>query len=498
MKRMSYLVMALLLTLSLSACATIHRYAPAESAEPSATDTQETAQPEEKAQPEVSGEPARPAAQTGVGNLAGNLNNEGRIIEDENGVVYLAQKDGIYQIQNGDSKRICEDRAVDLNLWNGRLYYVAQEYSADDYYDEHVGDTLVSIALDGSDRQELGEKRPVRVDSIWPEEPVDSMIYEANTYYCGYTDLNVINGQLYFIANNGNEGSADVTNYYGNSQGTIHWDSDKSLYRMELDGSNLTELVANIGSDDPHFCTDGEKLYYATSYTNCFFSYPFVAFYSCNLDGSGVQSLLDGMGGEKSFDCEKGVINEIVDGLFFENGKLYVSASDSEGDFPSTRLMRVDGGENYKQVGDELYGVHTLGDGAGGLIWFRSTEAGTKYVVDADGVYGDEYVDDAQLLRVPGDDVANAQVLMEFQHLVRWSEEFSYFNMALFGDHLYILTDRSLYCLNIRTGSEETLLTPVPDCDVNTPAANIPEFSEETLPTPALDNDPNEGMDAGN
>ena len=70
--------------------------------------------------------------------------------------------------------------------------------------------------------------------------------------------------------------------------------------------------------------------------------------------------------------------------------------------------------------------------------------------------------------------------------------------MALFGDHLYILTYRSLYCLNIRNGSEETLLTPVPDCDVNTPAANIPEFSEETLPTPALDNDPSEGMDAGN
>ena len=39
--------------------------------------------------------------------------------------------------------------------------------------------------------------------------------------------------------------------------------------------------------------------------------------------------------------------------------------------------------------------------------------------------------------------------------------------MALFGDHLYVLTDRALYCLDIPTGSEETLLTPVPDYDPN-------------------------------
>ena len=67
---------------------------------------------------------------------------------------------------------------------------------------------------------------------------------------------------------------------------------------MSWDWLELDRIV-NIGSDDPHFCTDGEKLCYATSYTNCFFSYPLWRFLFLQFDGSGVQSLLDGMGGER-------------------------------------------------------------------------------------------------------------------------------------------------------------------------------------------------------
>lgn len=462
MKKMSALVMALLVVLALSACAMMSQFAP--SASPAPTQTLEdilTPVPEETPTGDATQEPNQPAPQ-GLGNLPGNLNNGGLILEGEDGTVYVALRNGLYAVRDGKATQLNQDCAHELNLWNGRLYYVAQEYHDTEWdYRELLSESVVSVLADGSDRQVLAEKRPVRRDNFYNAE---QELLETSTWYCGYEDLIVADGAIYYIANNANAGSMDVRSSVNGKEGKVSWESDKSIYRMDLDGTHVEEIVANIGAAEPHMCIDGGKIYYSTSYENCFYSYPFVTFRSCNLDGTQDAALL-GADYNPNFACgytsDKGAMTELVSGLLVADGKLYVSATDSEGDFPCSRLMRVDG-DGYYEMQEELYYVYTLAREDGSMVWF-SAPGQIEWEEDDDGVILMEYFKDAALcFGKPDAEAARAKTLLSFDRLNRWEDEFSWFRIALFDDNLYALTDKALYRIDV-TDAEQAVVWTLPE-----------------------------------
>ena len=158
------------------------------------------------------------------------------------------------------------------------------------------------------------------------------------------------------------------------------------------------------------------------------------------------------------FTSDRGCLTEIVDGIFPAGGALYVEASDSEGDFPASRLMRVVDGA-YQKVADETYYVRTLDAGAAGMVFF-SAPGGIQWEQDENDVIVNEYVQDARL--VLGDPASGqGETLWEFARIDRFGQEFSQFQMARFGQDVYLLSDRALYRVDLGGSGSETL-APLP------------------------------------
>lgn len=444
MKRMSILMMTLLLVLSLSACSMINQYSPTPSPTASLEEQTPTPLPPSSTQPTQTQDSTPPtdAQPTKMGNLPGNLSNGGLVLQGENGVVYVALSDGIYAVSNGEGTRISEDSATDMNLMDGRIYYMAQTIDANG---EITGMSIQSIKVDGSDPVEVSPLRSVKWDYEGTAVIDGAIVY---TYYCGYNDLVAYDGYIYYITDQGDAGSMTVTMKDENTTGTSQWEADKSIMRMRPDGSESTVIVQNVGSDDPHMCIVDDKIYYSTSYSNCFYAYPFTRFYACDLDGSNTQLLLDDPQ-DQHYTSEKGNLTELVRGLFVVDGKLYVSATDSEGDFTDSRLMLVDtANKGYTQVRKEVFHVFTTANEDGKMVYFTSSELKSD---EEDGVTTREYVDLAQLKMARPGQEDQAVTLLEAQNLSRFGDEFSYFRIAVFGDTVYVLSDHSFYQIDATT-----------------------------------------------
>ena len=458
MKRISVLALALLLALCLSACAGI-------SANPTAAPQ---ATPEASQTPEQTPEAPQATAPSGqeAGNLAGNLNNGGFIVRDEAGVLYVALTDGVYALEAEEQpRRISNDRAVEMNYSGGRLYYVAEEYTEKEGTLQLTARSIVSLSTDGSDRQELAPSRRVGLDATYSG---DYSVLQSSTDYCGYEDLMLYDGALYYIADNENAGTMTVRSSVTGQEGTVSWNADKSIYRMNLDGGSVEELVQNIGAARPHMTVDGEKIYYNTSYENCFYSYPFVTFRVCNLDGSGDQALLAedyNPNAACSYTSDRGCFTERVDGLMAVDGTLYVTASDSEGDFPASRLMRVEA-DAYARVWDETYYVRTLADEEGNLIWFNAPGS-LQYEADEDGVIVREYISEGTLWKGKPDSDGNT-ALLQLKNVDRWGNEYSSFRISVFGNDLYLLSQTALYHIDTTNG-EQTALWQLPQAEQSNP-----------------------------
>lgn len=443
MKRMSVLMIALLLALSLSACSMINQYSPTPSPTASLqTQTPAPSAPSTQPTQTQDGTPLPDAQPTKAGNLAGNLSNGGLVLQGEDGVVYVALSDGIYALNNGEGTRISNDVASDMNLMDGRIYYMAQALDANG---ETTGVSIRSIKTDGSDPVEVSPLRNIEWDYEGTAEDDGAVAY---TYYCGYNDLITYDGYVYYITDQGDAGSMTVNFKEEDETGVSQWASDKSIVRVSPDGSQATVIVPNIGSDDPHMCIVDDKIYYSTSYANCFYAYPFTRFYVCDLDGSNNQQLIDDPENQY-YSSEKGSLTEQVGDLFVVDGGLYVSATDSEGDFADSRLMQVDTqAKQYAQVRKETYCVRTAASEDGNMVYFTGSELKWD---EEDGVITREFVDSAQLKMARVGQEDQAVTLLEATDLSRYGDEFSFFRIAVFGDTVYVLSGSSLYEIDAST-----------------------------------------------
>lgn len=452
-----------MLLLTLSACAAIGRYAGQavgeqvrESLEAVATPAPtQTPAPSETAPAQTD----EASAAVPVGNAPSNLSAGGAMVRGDDGTLYVALESGLYALRDGALTRIQEERAVDLNFYGGRLYYVAQTYAPDETgYVTAVSAQIVSLAPDGSDRQVLAPEKPVGSTTQFD---ASSGMFSEWTQRVGYGDLCIAQGYAYYLSDNENAGTVRARDSVSGREQEMAYSSEKSIYRRNLETGEEEEIVRNVGASQPHLATDGERLYYTTSYENPFFSYPFVTFHACGMDGADDEFLLPedyNPNAACGFTSDRGCLTEIVDGIFPAGGALYVEASDSEGDFPASRLMRVVDGA-YQKVADETYYVRTLDAGAAGMVFF-SAPGGIQWEQDENDVVVNEYVQDARL--VLGDPASGqGETLWEFARIDRFGQEFSQFQMARFGQDVYLLSDRALYRVDLGGSGSETL-APLP------------------------------------
>lgn len=445
MKKISTLALCLMLLLTLTACAAIGRYtgAPQPTLAPEATlAPAETSVPEQSTlapQPTLGPE----ETQAALGNAPANLSAGGRLAMGGDGALYLALEDGVYVLpQGGALTKLSGDRAKALNFLGGSLYYIAMRYAENESgFAEQTGAQIVRLSPDGA-RQVLAAEKPVGSASVFDTE---TGLFSEWTQRVGYGDLCLAGRYAYFLSDNERPGAVKARASVTGQEAEVDFSSEQSVYRLHLETLEVEEIVKDVGSGRPHLATDGQHLYVVTSYENPFYAYPFVTFRRYDMDGGGETWLLPedyNPNAACGYTSDRGSFTEIVDGIFPANGALFVEASDSEGDFPDSRLMCVVGGE-YQKVADETYYVRTVDAGEGRMVFFTAPD-GIQYEQDEEGVIVNEYVRDARLiLGDPGE--GEGKTLLSFDRLERFNQEFSRFETACLGGEIYVLTDAALY-----------------------------------------------------
>lgn len=456
MKKLLATLMALGLALILCSCSLagtlggrLQQILDKQTAQPQQTQ-EATGVPETTEAPATSETPEAPDGGdvSGAENLSGNLAAGGYLAMDAQGALYAA-RGGIYKQDAQGLRRICEDSADHLNVCGDRLIYVSADWEGDEGVSR-----IVSVDLEGGDRKVLaGEARcayEIDFNDDWTETTVN--------YLCGYADATVWEGYVYFIADNDDGTTQRMYNPYSSGNVTVTWNHDKSICRVPVDGGEVEELVKGLGNGRPSLAIAQGRIWYSTSYESGAFSYPVTTFHSCALDGSDDQ-LLYGNGELNAPDATR----EIVMGLFASDGVLYVSASDSEGDFPNSRLMCVQNG-TYEMMGEETYYVPTTVDGQGRLYWF--VHEGDVLWDEDDGVVVDEYLNNVRLIRTqPGGDTARCDELLRFDRLERFGDDFSTFTVYVLDGKVYALTQDDVYLVENGAATEVMDLPDLNDND---------------------------------
>ena len=469
MKKMVAMVMVLLVAVNLCSCAVLGNLGvhnepvetpvdiivqPAEENEPA----QHEEGPEELPTPELEvEEPYISWADKQYGNAPSNIAGGGHVAISEQGQLFWSfigdymygdgeksEQVGIYARVGDGYEKISDDAAGDLNVWGDRLYYV------DFVWDGFEGTScIVSMNFDGSDRKALTEPQKV----TWTLRTDDEEGMAEYTHHGGYTDLLIYDGELYFICDNGRPGGRDIHSAYMDMTYNTIWHNEKSLCRMDLAGENTQVIIESLGNGSAHYTIEDDKIWYSTSYDAGITIYPHITLNVCDLDGSSAQ-LLYGTTDTVSAEAKY----EIISGLFAADGKLFVSAKDSEGDFPHGRMMVLTDGQ-YDKWGQETYYVNYVYDGAGGLYSLCSP---TEYTL-FDDVKGVEYVEEARIIRKNMANLAaEGEVLHDFGSLARWGDAFSGFEMSVFdnGRLLTLLTDDALYTMDLANGGELERVQP--------------------------------------
>lgn len=459
MKKISVWMLVLMLMLSLCSCAVMGGYIGSTAVStPSATDmVQETPKSDQVQQPDdvQTEEPQR--SELLYGNTSGNLLSGSMARGEDDDVLYVAREDGVYALhEDGARTKLSDDRADDLNLRGGKLYYVA--ITGDSYGDEGETNSLVSIALDNGERAVLVENLSRRMMSVINYQDLAKVSY---TRYVGLNDLAIWGDYAYYVADNFRPGMVTLYNPYEEMSSVVTYESGKSVWRIPLEGGEVQEIVSDLGNGDVHMCISQDgQLYYTTCYDSGLYPYPVVTFNRCEMDGSN-QTKLYGSDDVSLEDASR----ELVSGLMVENGVLFVLATDSEGDFPHARINVLKNG-SYELFSDATYYVNPVNlddeDGDGemeGVIWLSHGEM--LYEQNEEGVYTSEYLDKAELLWENIDwmnsdaSAAECRILLEFDNLLRFGHEFSSFEMAAFDDDLYLMTDLAVYHVDLEGSGME-------------------------------------------
>jgi len=202
------------------------------------------------------------------------------------------------------------------------IYYVVRT-KEDSFCDS---ERLMRINSEG-DETEIG---PARLSGGYPE------------YHQGYDDMTVYGDHIYFISTDPAAGS--YTAHRGEWDGgdpaiEMTYSLCASLYRMDLDGGNLRQLVGDLGNAGAHLAIANDVIALSSAWANGYYVYNYCDFMRYDLDGKLIEEIANTGAERHRFyhreDCE---FTCQVSALHTDGENVYASLADSEGDFVSGRL----------------------------------------------------------------------------------------------------------------------------------------------------------------
>jgi len=286
----------------------------------------------------------------------------------------------------------------------------------------------------------------------------DDYSYMVNlTHYNGYSDMTVYDGYIYFIGTDDTAGSYTThTPYWEDGKitdFTSTYDGTACVYRMDLDGNNLKKLVSGLGNGPAHLDIANGCMAVSSCYLNNFFVYDFVDFMFYDLQGNyigGYENPVD----EESYAYMDGAqFNLIVEGIQTDGKDIYASLSDSEGDFASSRLVKIPDIENELFL--EAYFVPSVMADNGAIVYFTS---------DADDVFWDENMADTLTLRVYENGESRILAHIPAEYGEGWTQQ-----LAVIGDVVYFIGDNATLRVSLGGGDvfrlENGSFVHAPECN---------------------------------
>jgi len=343
----------------------------------------------------------------------------GLIAVDESGVETLDNHEIKYLQSDGES-----------------LYYVTVDAINEDDHQE----TLVRMDA-GGNSEIIGEERFYGASFSYLGD------YSQLTDYAfapGYGDLSVYGDYIYFIGANDTPGSyITVANDWGELSGEyeIRYESNSSVYRMNKDGSNLIELIPDLGNGQAHMDVSNGVIAVATCWRNAVYAYDFSDFRLYDLDGNLIREIENNTESRHNWiykeDCE---FTCIVNAVHTDGGRVYASLGDSEGDFVNGRLTDMDD-PNHTLALEAFYTPSVIADD--GVAMFTS---------DAQDAFWDETImDSLRLYWENGMDSRDvADIPYEFA-------EYGAMYLDRVGDMLYLTNGTQAIRASINGGSVEML-----------------------------------------
>ena len=349
---------------------------------------------------------------------------EGELYFSLNGLQRMNAEGGVETLFEGEVSR--------LQYVDGALYFVGSE-AAGEYGDESI-ETPYRMDADGSITA-IGA--PLRCAEA--SDYGDACLTSCDTF-TGYREMTVYNGHIYYIGNNDVGGeyetiAEDWGGVDGETRYTTRYEHGQSVFRMDLDGGNKTELISGLGNSYAHMAVSNDRIAVSSCYRNGVFAYDFTNFMLYDLDGKLLKVVSNPTGNALSLRMEGQAFTVIVDSIRTDGENIYASLSDSEGDFANSRLVNV---ENINEdILIEAWYVPALWHGDE-LIYLGS---------DAKTTFWDECMETTTRL-IRRDAAGNETVLA---YLPADRQTFA-MTTALLGDMVYLRTGEHLLRVNLANG----------------------------------------------
>ncbi|MBQ3575166.1 MAG: YARHG domain-containing protein [Clostridia bacterium] len=371
-----------------------------------------------------------------------------------------AYAEPVFVFSNGQAGNMPENIPAEYNpvfiqRYKNTLYFVDEQAVDPDAYDDYIH-TLYAMDAAGNVKQ-IGEAR--RYAREYEYNGDDYSYMTELTHYNGYSDMKVYGDHIYFIGTDDTAGSYTTHSAFASENGEIEdftstYSGTACVYRMDMNGGNLVKLISGLGNGAAHMDIANDRIAVSSCYMNNFFVYDFVDFMFYDMEGNLISKYEGESNLSERYSYMDGVgYNLLVESVLTDGESIYASLSDSEGDFASSRLVKLPDIENELLL--EAYFVSSLMADNGAIVYFTS---------DAEDVFWDENMADSLTLRVYENGSSRILALIPSQYGEGWNQQ-----LVTIGDMAYFMGDETILRVSLSGGAVERYenggFVEAPECD---------------------------------
>lgn len=344
------------------------------------------------------------------------------------------------------------------------VYYVYSEENGDDEY----RDILYKMDANGN-AQAIAS--PLRRGADYAY--AGNFAYLSNyTTWNGYGDMVVYGDSIYYVGNGSQSGSYETVALGWNGEEgkqvfETAYDSQASIYRMDLNGGNKVELISGLGNGTVHMDIAADRIAVASCYRNAIYPYHFSNFMFYDLEGNLLEVIANESGDAHSWIYkEEEAFTAIVEGIQTDGKTIWASLGDSEGDFVSSRFVDV---KNHTEtIAFEAFYVQAEKCDRG-LVYLGS---------EVEDIGWAENFDSTITLRLRADDGSETILAKVPQAHVSYSMD-----VSVAGEYAYLRVNETLVRVPLDGGAAEMFegegFVPAPAFDLSAGIATL-EWTEES------------------